>query len=221
MASDTPTAVDRYIEATLNLEDLTLSGAIDRSNAEGLPSIAVTPALGAMLHSFARMVRATRVLEIGTLGGYSTIWLARALPADGVVISLELDQHHADVAARNVAAAGLSDRVQIRVGPALESLEELERERPSPFDVVFVDADKVSAPEYFAAALRLVRPGAAIVVDNVVRDGAVLDASSTDPSVTGMRRLLSAVAATPSVTATVIQTVGAKGYDGFLLATVL
>jgi predicted O-methyltransferase YrrM len=168
------------------------------------------------------MVRARRVLEVGTLGGYSTIWLASALPADGRVVTLELEPKHAQIARHNVAHAGFADRVDVRVGRAIDSLDALIAERAAPFDLVFIDADKESNPLYFARALQLVAPGAVIIVDNVVRGGRIVDpACATDPQVVGVRELHALIAAEPRVTATAIQTVGVKGYDGFTIALVV
>ncbi|MBK8914240.1 MAG: O-methyltransferase [Phycisphaerales bacterium] len=212
--------VDEFLSSALVGPDAALTGALAASDAEGLPAIAVSACQGRMLEVLARGVGARRILEIGTLGGFSTIFLARALPADGRVITLELNAHHAAVARRNVDAAGVGERVEIRVGAALELLEEIERHAAGPFDFSFIDADKANAAAYFSAALRLSRPGALIVVDNVVRKGALLDEASTDENVRGMRRLVEQVAAEGRVTATVVQTVGAKGYDGFLIAVV-
>ena len=211
-------AVDRYVENLLAPEDEALSAARADSVAAGLPAIAVTAAQGRLLELLARMMGARRVLEIGTLGGYSAIWLARALPRGGRLISLEIDAHHAEVARRNVARAGLESVVEIRVGPALELLPALAGEMP--FDLFFIDADKPNNPQYFAWAMKLARPGSLIVVDNVVRDGEVAEAASTDPSVVGSRAVLKAIAAEPRATGTVMQTVGDKGYDGFAFALV-
>jgi len=216
MTEDLWTAVDDYFDGALTPADPALSAALQASAAGALPAIQVTAAQGKQLQLLARAIRARRILEVGTLGGYSTIWLARALPPDGELITLEVDPHHADVARRNLANAGLTDRVEVRVGPALETLPEL----AGPFDFAFIDADKPNNAGYFAHALRLSRPGALIVVDNVVRDGAVVDARTGDAAVQGTRRLVEAVAAEPRVSATAIQTVGAKGYDGYLLAVV-
>ena len=216
MTDDLWTAVDHYFGGALTPDDAALSAALKASEAGGLPAIQVTAAQGKQLHLLARAIRARRILEVGTLGGYSTIWLARALPPDGALITLEVDPHHAEVAGGNIRNAGLADRVDIRVGPALETLPELD----GPFDLVFIDADKPNNAGYFAQALRLSRPGTVIVVDNVVRDGAVVDATSGDAAVQGTRRLVAAVGAEARVSATAIQTVGAKGYDGYLLAVV-
>jgi predicted O-methyltransferase YrrM len=220
MSQQTWTAVDDYFDGVLIPADPVLDAARALSAAEGLPDIAVTPGQGRLLHLIARINGARRILEVGTLGGYSGIWLARALPAGGQLISLELDPHHAEVARANLKAAGVDDRAQVRVGRAVDSLAALAEERPEPFDLVFIDADKPSNPDYLAWALRLSRPGTVIVVDNVVRGGAVIDPGSPDPNVQGVRRLADLIAAEPRLTATAIQTVGAKGYDGFILARV-
>jgi predicted O-methyltransferase YrrM len=220
MTQDRWTAVDRYITDVLVPADPVLEAAVEASAAAGLPAISVSPPHGKLLMLLAQAREARSILEIGTLGGYSTIWLGRALPADGRLITLEIDATHAEVARDNLARAGLAERVEVRLGPALESLPRLAAENAGPFDLTFIDADKPSTPEYFAWALRLSRPGSLIVVDNVVRDGAVIEADSDNPGVQGVRRLNAMIAAEPRVSATVIQTVGSKGYDGFLLALV-
>jgi predicted O-methyltransferase YrrM len=209
-------AVDGYYSGLLVGPDAALDAALEASDAAGLPQIAVSATQGKLLHLIARVRGARRILEIGTLGGYSTIWLARALPADGRLITLEYEAKHAEVARANLARAGLADRVDVLVGAALDTLPTLE----GPFDLVFIDADKPNNPDYFRAALGLCRPGSVIVVDNVVRGGRVADPSSTDPSVVGSRALADLMAAEPTVDATMLQTVGAKGYDGFALALV-
>jgi predicted O-methyltransferase YrrM len=214
-------AVDRYLGDLLLPADPALDAALDASAAAGLPAIAVSPTQGKLLHLLARLHGARRILEVGTLGGYSTIWLARALPAGGRLVTLELSETNAAVARANVARAGLADLVDVRVGPALETLPRLAADGAAPFDLVFIDADKPSTTEYFEWALALSRPGGVIVVDNVVRDGALADAASEDASVRGMRRFVERVAAEPRVSATGVQTVGAKGYDGLVLALVL
>jgi predicted O-methyltransferase YrrM len=221
MADQIWTAVDGYFADRLHSDDPVLDAALRASDDAGLPAIAVSPALGALLNIWAATIGARRILEVGTLGGYSTIWLARALPEDGRLVTCELQPKHAEVAAANIARAGLAERVQIRVGPALESLEALARERPEPFDMVFIDADKPNNAGYFEAALALSRPGTLIIVDNVVRRGEILDQESTDPNVLGVHRLAELVAAEPRVRATALQTVGSKGHDGFLAARVL
>src|SRR4051812_2653458 len=220
MSRDTWTAVDDYFEGHLLPEDPVLEATLAESVAAGLPEIAVSPSQGRMLHLLARMHGATSILEIGTLGGYSTIWLARALPEGGRLVTLEVDPEHAGVARGNVDRAALGDVVEIRVGPALETLPRLGEEDAGPFDLTFIDADKPNTPEYFSWALRLSRPGSVIVADNVVRDGRLADAGSTDPGVRGNQELHELIAVEPRVTATTIQTVGVKGYDGFTIALV-
>ena len=221
MTQLTWTAVDRYLDELLVGHDAVLAAALRASAEAGLPAINVAPTQGKLLNLLARVRGARAILEIGTLGGYSTIWLARALPAGGRMVSLEIDAKHAEVARANLVRAGLSQRVEVRLGRALDSLERLETEGAGPFDLVFIDADKPNIPAYFKWALRLSRPGSLIVVDNVVRDGAVIDAESADPSVQGVRRLNELMASEPQVSATTIQTVSAKGYDGFALALVI
>jgi predicted O-methyltransferase YrrM len=213
--TDTWTAVDDYLTRMLVPADPGLDDAVRASTEANLPAIAVSAPLGKFLHLLARIHGARRILEIGTLGGYSTIWLARALPSGGRLVSLEFDPKHAEVARKNLAHAGVADKVDVRVGRALDLLPALEAgER---FDLVFIDADKPSTPEYFRRAMTLTRKGGVIVVDNVVRDGKVIDESGTDESVEAMRRFLAALAADPRASGTVIQTVGTKGYDGFAL----
>jgi predicted O-methyltransferase YrrM len=213
-------AVDRYIGETVVPSDSALDAALEASTKAELPAIAVTANQGKLLHILARLVDARRVLEIGTLGGYSTIWLARALPKGGHVITLEVNPKHAEVARANVARAGLASAVEIRLGAALESLPKLLTEKLGPFDLMFIDADKANIPQYFTWSLKLSRPGSLIIVDNVVRKGAVIDADSDDPDVQGVRRLNEVLAKEKRVTATTIQTVGSKGYDGFTIALV-
>ncbi|AXI76436.1 O-methyltransferase [Peterkaempfera bronchialis] len=220
MTQDRWTAVDQYLTATLIGADPTLDAALRASETAGLPSINVTPGQGKLLHLLARVQQARSILEVGTLGGYSTIWLARALPEDGTLVTLEIDPRHAEVARANVERAGLADRVEIRQGAALDILPVLAEQGYGPFDLVFIDADKPSNADYFRWALRFSRPGTVIIVDNTVRGGAVADAASTDPAVQGVRRLHELIAAEPGVTATAVQTVGSKGYDGFTLAVV-
>ena len=214
------TAVERWLDAHLLAPDPTLDAVLAANAAAGLPAHDVSPSQGKLLHLLARIAGARAVLEIGTLGAYSTIWLARALPADGVVVTLEADARHAEVARANLARAGVASRVELRVGAALETLPLLAAERRTPFDLVFIDADKRSNVAYLDWALRLARPGAAIVIDNVVRDGAVLDASSADETVRGVRALAERLADEPRIDATALQTVGGKGWDGFVLALV-
>ena len=213
-------AVDDYITGRLIGTDPVLDGALAANAAGGLPPIDVSAAQGRMLELFARMSGARRILEVGTLGGYSTIWLARALPADGKLVTLELEPHHAEVARANLANAGLGDRCEVRTGPAVESLAAMIAAGEGPFDLVFIDADKPSNVAYLDAGLQLTRPGSVILVDNVVREGAVTDPDHPDPRVFGTRVLFDAVAAEPRLDATAIQTVGDKGWDGFLLAVV-
>jgi len=215
------TTVDDYINSVLVPSDAALDGALARSAAAELPAIAVTPSQGKLLHLLARTINAKRILEIGTLGAYSTIWMARALPGDGRLITLEYSPKHADVARANIDRAGLGHIIELRQGAALETLPRIAAEGLPPFDMVFIDADKENNAGYFQWALRLTRPGSLILVDNVVRDGAVADGSSADPLVQGVRRLNELLARQPRVCATTIQTVGAKGYDGFTLALVL
>ncbi|MFJ7909280.1 O-methyltransferase [Kitasatospora sp. NPDC096204] len=213
-------AVDAYFSEQLVGYDPVLEGATAAADEAGLPKIAVAPNQGKLLHLLALTQGAKRILEVGTLGGYSAIWLARALPEDGTLLTLELDPRHAEVARRNLAAAGLAGTAEVRVGRAADSLAELVEQGVEPFDLVFIDADKPSNPEYFRRALQLTRPGSLIIVDNVVRGGAVADAASTDPAVVGTRALHDLIAAEPRVDATSVQTVGSKGYDGFTLARV-
>jgi predicted O-methyltransferase YrrM len=209
--------VDRYISETLVQPDDALAAALEASDAAGLPPISVSPAHGKLLWLLARTLGAKRILEIGTLGGYSTIWLARGLAPGGRLVTLEALEKHAAVARKNLARAGLADRVEVRIGKALDTLPQL----VGPFDLAFIDADKQNNPEYFRWALKLSRPGSLLVVDNVVRDGAVIDARSRDAAVQGVRRLYELIAAEPRVSATAVQTVGVKGYDGFAIALVL
>ncbi len=214
------TSVDQYISGLLVPSDPALDAALESSTAAGLPAINVAPNQGKLLYLLARLQGARSILEVGTLGGYSTIWLARALPPDGKLVTLEADPKHADVARANIARAGLAALVDLRVGRALDTLPQIAREGLGPFDLFFIDADKANIPEYFKWALELSRPGSVIIVDNVVRGGAVLDAASVDPNVKGVRRFNELVAAERRVSATAIQTVGSKGYDGFAIALV-
>lgn len=209
-------AVDDYIADRLLGDTPVLSATLAANAAGGLPDIDVSPAQGRMLHLFARMTGAQRILEVGTLGGYSTIELARALPDGGHLVTLEIDPHHAAVARENIARAGLADRVEVLVGPAAETLATLD----GPFDLIFIDADKPSNPIYLREALRVARTGTTIVVDNVIREGGVLDAASADARIRGTRALFDAIAAEPRLTATAVQTVGVKKWDGFVLAVV-
>ena len=214
-------AVDEYFEQKLALNDPALGAALADSQAEGLPAINVTPAQGKLLALLAQSINAKRILEVGTLGGYSTIWMARALPPDGELVTLEIARLHAAVAQRNLDRARLADRVRIVVAPATDSLRQMISERVESFDLVFIDADKERNLEYFEAALALTHPGSLIIVDNVVRKGAVVEADSSDTMVQGVRRLVDRLVDERRVSATVIQTVGGKGYDGFLLARVI
>ncbi|MGW3325654.1 O-methyltransferase [Streptomyces virginiae] len=218
MTAQTWTAVDDYFDGLLVGEDEALGAAAADSEAAGLPAHQVAPNQGKLLNLLARVRGARRILEIGTLGGYSTIWLARALPADGRLVTLEVDERCADVAAANIARAGLDHVVEIRRGRAVDLLPALTDE--APFDLVFIDADKPSNPEYLRWALELTRPGSLIIGDNVVRDGAVVHEDSTDPRVQGVRRFTELIAEHPRLTATALQTVGSKGYDGFVMALV-
>ncbi len=220
MNQQTWTAVDDWFGEVLSLSDPALDAALADTAAAGIPAISVAPNQGKLLQLLAASIGARRILEVGTLGGYSTIWLARSLPADGRLVTLEIDPHHARVAGANIARAGLADRVEIRLGRAVDSLDALAAEGGAPFDFTFIDADKPSNPDYFDRALKLSRPGSLIVVDNVVRGGAVVDPKG-DASIQGVRRLHERLAAEPRVSATSIQTVGLKGYDGFTLIRVL
>ena len=220
MNQDFWTRIDHYIEEQLVPHDAALAAAVSASAEAGLPPIAVSAPHGKMLHLLARLVGARRILEIGTLGGYSTIWLARALEPGGSLVTLEVDARHAEVARRNLVRASLAAVVDVRVGPALDTLAALEREGAAPFDLAFIDADKANNPQYIEWAIRLGRPGTLIVVDNAVWKGTIVDESSTDPDVRGIRRAYGLVGADPRLTATAIQTVGTKGHDGFMLALV-
>jgi predicted O-methyltransferase YrrM len=212
-------AVDRYIDDVLVAPDAALDAALKASAKAGLPAIAVSPSQGKLLHLLARAQGARRILEIGTLGGYSTIWLARALPKGGRLITLEADPKHAEVARANIAHAGLGEVVNLRLGEALKTLPTLASE--APFDLTFIDADKPNNANYFGWALKLSRRGSLIIVDNVVRDGEIADKASRDPNVLGVRQLFDLIAAEPRVSATAIQTVGSKGHDGLAIALVI
>jgi len=214
-------SVDRYLNATLIPSDPALEAALAANAAANLPAIDVSPSQGKLLQLLAETQRAHRILEIGTLGGYSTINLARALPPNGKLITLELDPHHAEVALANIAHAGLAHAVELRLGPALDSLAQLHAEHVEPFDLIFLDANKDGYPLYLTAALKLARPGTLILADNVIRDGEIIDPNSTDPNVQGVRRFLELLAANPRISSTAVQTVGSKGYDGFAIARVL
>jgi len=213
------TAVDRYITDQLVPSDDVLDAALASSSANGLPAINVAPNQGKLLNVLARSIGAKRILEIGTLGGYSTIWLARALAADGKLITLEYEPKHADVARANIERAGLSHLVEIRLGKAIDTLPRIAAEGGAPFDFVFIDADKPGNADYFAWAVKLTRVGGLIIVDNVVRKGAVLEKDG-DANAQGARRLFEAMAREPRMSSTAVQTVGSKGYDGFAIAVV-
>jgi predicted O-methyltransferase YrrM len=214
------TTVDKYLVAQLAPSDDALSSALAASDAAGLPQISVAPNQGKLLTLLAKMMGARRILEIGTLGGYSTIWLARSLPSNGTLISLELEPHHADVARSNLERAGLDTLVEILVGPATASLQGMIDDGTEPFDFIFIDADKEGYPEYLTLSQRLSRVGTVIVADNVVRDGEVVDPDSSDSRVHGVRDFLEQAAASSNLDATAVQTVGSKGYDGFALLLV-
>jgi predicted O-methyltransferase YrrM len=220
MTQEQWTAVDHYIEELMLPHDAALEAALRTSAAAGLPAIGVSPPQGKMLELLARIRGARQILELGTLGGYSTIWLARALPSDGRLVTLELNPDYAEVARANIARAGLDHLVEQRIGPAIETLPQLVAEGRGPFDLIFIDADKGSYPDYLPWTLELSAPGTIIVADNLVRGGAVIDPERDDPSTAGSRRFTELLGAEPRVRATVIQTVGIKGYDGFALALV-
>ena len=220
MSSKTWTAVDDYIVASLFEADPVLDAVLAANRDQGLPAIDVSAAQGKLLSLLVRIRGAKRVLEVGTLGGYSTIWMARGLPADGKVVTLELDPHHAKVARSNFERAGVSDQVDLRVGPALKSLAALASENAGTFDLIFIDADKPNNPNYLSWAMRLSRPGTVIVCDNVIRDGAVVKKNSGDDNVEGARAAFSFIGGEKRLDGTAIQTVGAKGYDGFAIAIV-
>jgi len=212
--------VDAYLTGTFVPRDEAFAAALADSEKAGLPTIQVSPPQGRLLELLARALRARQILEIGTLGGYSTLWLARGLAPGGRIVTLEVDPKHADVARRNFERAGRSGAIELRLGAALEILPRMVEERAGPFDLVFVDADKPSLPDYFSWSLKLSRPGTLIVIDNVVREGDVVDAKSADASVQGVRRMNERIAAEPRVTATTLQTVGGKGYDGLAFVLV-
>jgi predicted O-methyltransferase YrrM len=213
-------AVDHFVAETIVAEDEGLSGAVEAAEAAGLPSIQVSPPQGKLLQLLVRLIGAERILEFGTLGGYSAILMARSLPEDGRLISLEANAEYAEVARTSIEKAGVGEKVEIRVGPALEALPALEEEGAGLFDLAFIDADKVNTPNYFAWALDRTRPGGLIVADNVVRDGSLADADAADEATQAQRRLHEMLRDEPRVSATTLQTVGVKGYDGFLLALV-
>ncbi|MFI5104069.1 MAG: O-methyltransferase, partial [Terriglobales bacterium] len=221
MSQEKWTAVENYICENLVPYDPILDAALKSSDAAGLPSINVSPNFGKLLNLLAKSINARNILEVGTLGAYSTIWMARALPADGRLITLEFDAKHAEVARANIARAGLAHLIEIRLGRALDTLPKLAADGSGPFDLIFIDADKANYPDYFTWALKLSRPGTLIIADNVVRKGAVADPNTTDANVLGVRRMNELIAAEPRVTATAMQTVGVKGYDGLAFALVV
>lgn len=220
MTQEQWTAVDHYLQDHLIAPDPILEAALQASVEAGLPAINVAPNQGKLLMLLAQLTGATRILEIGTLGGYSTLWLARALPADGKIVTLELDPHHAQVAQANFERAGVAHQMDLRLGSALDSLAQIAQEGQPPFDVVFIDADKANMPDYFKWSLQLTHPAGLIIMDNVVRSGNVIDANSEDVNVQGVRRLMTLLTSESRVTVTAVQTVGSKGYDGFALARV-
>ncbi len=221
MAQEPWTAVDDYFHSLFSPHDDVLAMVLQSGIEAGLPEIQVSPNLGKMLEVMVRSIGARTVLEIGTLAGYSSIWMARALPPDGRIVTLEADPKHAQVARANFARAGVADKVDVIEGRGLDTLPRLAAEGREPFDFVFIDADKPSYTDYLEWSLKLTHPGSMIVADNVVRDGEVINPNSSDVSVQGVRRFIAALAAEPRVTATAIQTVGAKGYDGFAVAVVM
>jgi predicted O-methyltransferase YrrM len=220
MADEAWSAVDEYVAGLLAPHDEALDAAVRASEEAGLPAIQVSPPQGQLLHLLARAIGAKTVLEFGTLGGYSAIWLARALPEGGRLVTLEAEPRYAEVARASIARAGLSGLVDLRVGPALDLLPELEAEGAGPFDLTFIDADKIHTPDYFAWSIEHSHPGGLVVADNVVRGGTLAEAGSDDPTTAAQRRLHERIAADPRVRATTIQTVGGKGYDGFTIALV-
>jgi len=220
MSQEQWSAVDSYFDGLFAPSDEVLSAALQATSAAGIPAINVSPSQGKLLQLFAQIHKVRSILEIGTLGGYSTIWLARALPDDGRLISLEINPDHAAVARANIARAGLAEKVEVRVGKAIESLPQLDEEGAGPFDLVFIDADKVSTPDYLTWAFRLTKPGSLIIIDNVVRNGAVADPTSADPNVQGVQKALAMLSTDKRVIGAATQTVGSKGYDGFAIALV-
>lgn len=220
-AKDIWKQVDNYFAGALVPPDATLDAALQANREANLPAIDVTPLQGRFLEVLVRATGAKRILEIGTLGGYSTIWLARALPPDGILVTLELEQRHAQIARRNLENARLAGRVNIRIAPALDSLAALVNEHSAPFDFIFIDADKAGYPDYLQWSLKLSRPGTLIIADNVVRDGKVINPDDPDANIQGVRRFTELVRNDTRLNATVLQTVGSKGYDGFVLAVVL
>lgn len=215
------TNVDSYFSRALVKPDKALNAAIKANHEANLPAIDVTALQGKFLEVMVRATGARRVLEIGTLGGYSTLWLARALPADGIVTTLEIEPRHAAIAQKNIEKAGFADRVNLRIGPAAETLAAMVAEPVAPFDFIFIDADKAGYPAYLKWSLKLSHPGTVIVADNVVRDGKVIDPASPDPNIQGVRRFTELLAAEPRLSTTVLQTVGGKGYDGFAIGIVV
>jgi caffeoyl-CoA O-methyltransferase len=213
-------AVDQYISDLFIKPDEALTAAEQSHKLEDIPLINVSPNLGKLLHLFVKLSKAKKILEVGTLAGYSTIWMAKALPEDGKLISLEIDPHHAEVAGKNIERAGLSSKVEIRVGKAIDLLPRMVKENAGPFDMIFIDADKPPYTEYFEWSLKLSRPGTLIIADNVIRDGKVLDPNHDDPMVKGARRFNKALAANRHVSATILQTIGVKEYDGMAIAIV-
>ena len=220
MSQEQWTAVDRYIADLFIPSDPALDAALADSDTAGLPAINVSPVQGKLLHLLARLQGARNILEIGTLGGYSAIWLARALPAGGRLITLEASPKHAEVARANISRAGLAQVVELRLGKALDTLPQLAQENRGPFDLIFIDADKPGYPDYLPWALKLSRPGSLIIADNVVRKGGLADSANADPNVQGVRRFCELLAGEPKVSATILQSVGSKGYDGFAVALV-
>lgn len=212
--------VDGYISDRLVKEDASLAAALAANTAAGLPAMDVSAAQGKYLNLMVRITGARRVLELGTLGGYSTIWMARALPADGRLVTLEYDPKHAQVARKNIDAAGVGDKVTIHVGAAVDTLPVVAAQNPEPFDFIFIDADKPSNPIYLDWAVRLSRPGTVIILDNVIREGKVLDAANTDPRIIGTRAAYDIIGSHPRLSATALQTVGSKGWDGFAIMVV-
>ncbi len=220
MSEELWASVDDYLVEKLVPADAALTAAREANAEAKLPAIDVSPAQGKFLYLLAKIHGARRILEVGTLGGYSTIWLARALPEGGRLVTLEIEKRHADVALKNIERAGVAARVELRLAPAAESLAALVKEGAEAFDLIFIDADKPNNPVYLEWALRLARPGTVLIVDNVIREGAVIEAESTDASVRGTRKLFDLMAANPRLDATALQTVGSKGYDGFVMAVV-
>jgi predicted O-methyltransferase YrrM len=220
MTQDLWTSVDRYFSDKFLQKDPILDAAVESAEKAGLPPIAVSPNQGKFLHMLAQLVDARAILELGTLGGYSTIWLARGMRDRGRLITVELDPKHAEVAKSNISRAGLKDVVDVRIGSALDVLPQLAAEKRGPFDLIFIDADKQNIPEYFEWSMKLSHPGTVIIVDNVVRDGEVIDPNSPDDRIAGVRKFVDLLAAESRASATTIQTVGVKGYDGFAMVLV-